>query len=88
MNAHSRASRQSARQPSPGVAGLTDATRTDLTVNAAQAMNRAETRRLERTVAWTTGERLRCLWYRLRLEISDYHYVARRVVELKLRLPE
>jgi hypothetical protein len=98
VTAHSKASQPSARQPSPDGSGPTDlASRTrltgrteltDLTVDAAPALNRAEPSRLERTVAWTLGERLRCLWYRLRIEISDYHYVARRVVELRLRLPQ
>jgi hypothetical protein len=97
VKVHSRA-RQSAGRPSRDLTGLTDLTScttrrgrtgpTDLTVDAAPALNRAETRRLERMVAWTPGERLRCLWYRLRLEVSDYHYVARRVVELQLRLPQ
>jgi hypothetical protein len=98
VKAHSRALRQSAGRPSPDLTGLTDLTSctkpmgrtdlTDLTVGAAPALNRSETRRLERMVAWTPGERLRCLWYRLRLEISDDRYAARRVVELRLRLPQ
>jgi hypothetical protein len=84
VKTHSKASRQSAHQTSAYVTDMTD-----LTVAAAPAMtDRAQKRQLERTVAWTTRERLRCLWYRLRLEISDYDYAARRVIELQMRLPE
>ena len=89
------APRQSVRQISPDVTQLPDqrelATRTELTelpVQPVPAMSRADKKRLERMVAWTTGERLRCLAYRIRLELSDVHYVARRVVELRLNLPQ
>jgi hypothetical protein len=41
---------------------------------------------LERSVSWTGRERLRCLWYRLRLTVQEMNYAARRIVELQMRL--
>jgi hypothetical protein len=40
-------------------------------------------RQLEKTVAWTGHERLRCLWYRLRLTVAEMNYATRRVVEIQ-----
>ena len=40
-------------------------------------------RQLEKTVSWTGPERLRCLWYRLRLTVADMNYATRRVVEIQ-----
>jgi hypothetical protein len=40
-------------------------------------------RHLERTVSWTGHERLRCLWYRLRLAVAEMNYATRRMVELQ-----
>jgi hypothetical protein len=39
--------------------------------------------RLERSVSWTTRERLRCYWLRLRLTAADMNYATRRFVELQ-----
>jgi len=44
--------------------------------------------RAEELVSWTGRERLRFLWYRLRLTISDMNYASRRMVELQMRLPD
>lgn len=41
----------------------------------------------EELVCWTGRERLRFLWYRLRLPISDINYASRRMIELQMRLP-
>ena len=41
----------------------------------------------EELVSWTGRERLRFLWYRLRLTISEMNYATRRLVELQTRLP-
>jgi hypothetical protein len=41
-------------------------------------------RQLERSVSWSGRERLRCLWYQLRLEIADMNYASRRLVELQI----
>jgi hypothetical protein len=40
-------------------------------------------RQLEKTVAWTGRERLRCLWYRLRLTVAEMNYATRRTVEVQ-----
>ena len=37
----------------------------------------------EELVSWTGRERLRFLWYRLRLTISEMNYATRRMVELQ-----
>ena len=39
-----------------------------------------------KSVSWTGRERLRCLWYRLRLTVQEMNYAARRIVELQMRL--
>jgi hypothetical protein len=41
----------------------------------------------EELVAWTGRERLRFLWYRLRLTISEMNYASRRMVELQMAVP-
>jgi len=43
----------------------------------------ADRRQLEKTVSWTGPERLRCLWYRLRLTVADMNYATRRTVEVQ-----
>jgi hypothetical protein len=53
--------------------------RTDSTGNRVQ--------RPEKLVSWTGGERLRFLWYRLRLTISEMNYASRRMVELQMAVP-
>lgn len=40
-------------------------------------------RLLEESVIWTGRERLRILWYRLRLAIAEMNYATRRTVELQ-----
>jgi hypothetical protein len=41
----------------------------------------------EELVCWTSRERLRFLWYRLRLTISEINYAQRRIFELQTHLP-
>ena len=41
----------------------------------------------EELVSWTGRERLRLLWYRLRLTVREMNYATRRLVELQTRLP-
>jgi hypothetical protein len=41
----------------------------------------------EELVSWTRGERLRFLWYRLRLTVQEMNYAVRRMTELQTRLP-
>ena len=40
-------------------------------------------RQLEETVSWTGRERLRCLWYRLRLTVAEMNYATLRMLELQ-----
>ena len=40
-------------------------------------------RHLEKTVSWTGRERLRCLWYRLRLTVAEMNHATRRTVEVQ-----
>ena len=40
-------------------------------------------RQLETSVCWSGRERLRCLWYRLRLTVAEMNYATRRTVELQ-----
>jgi hypothetical protein len=40
-------------------------------------------RQLEKSVSWSGRERLRCLWYRLRLTIAEMNYATRRTVEVQ-----
>jgi hypothetical protein len=46
-----------------------------------------QAQRAEDLVSWTGRERLRFLWYRFRLTISEMNYATRRLVELQTRLP-
>jgi hypothetical protein len=40
-------------------------------------------RQLEDSLSWSGRERLRCLWYRLRLTVAEMNYTTRRMVELQ-----
>jgi hypothetical protein len=40
-------------------------------------------RQLEKSVSWTGRERLRCLWYRLRLTVAEMNYATRPMDELQ-----
>ena len=63
------------RMPAPGMAGMASAA-----PGPADLLHR---RQLERSVSWSGRERLRCLWYRLRLTVAEMNYATRRVVELQ-----
>ena len=43
----------------------------------------AHRRQLEKSVSWSGRERLRCLWYRLRLTVAEMNYATRRMVEVQ-----
>ena len=45
--------------------------------------DRVHKRQLEKSVSWSGLERLRCLWYRLRLTHADISYANRRIFELQ-----
>ena len=40
-------------------------------------------RQLERSVSWSGPERLRFLWYRLRLTVAEMNHATGRIVELQ-----
>ena len=46
-----------------------------------------QVQRAEELVSWTRGERLRFLWYRLRLTVSEMNYATRRLLERQTRVP-
>ena len=48
--------------------------------------NPIKRRQLERSVSWSGRERLRLLWYRLRLTVAEMNYASRRMVELQAPL--
>ncbi len=60
---------------------------TAVTVPAPGPADRARLRQLENMGGWTRRERLRVLWYRLRLTVQEMNYATRRLVELQMRLP-
>jgi hypothetical protein len=65
----------------PGRAPAQD---TAATVSSAPgSADRAHRRQLEKSVSWSGRERLRCLWYRLRLTVAEMNYATRRTVELQ-----
>jgi hypothetical protein len=58
----------------------------DIAATASPASGSADLvhrRQLEKLVSWSGRERLRCLWYRLRLTIAEMNYATRRMVELQ-----
>jgi hypothetical protein len=60
-------------RPAPGAAAMTSPTAAEL----------VQRRHLEKTVSWTGHERLRGLWYRLRLTVAEMNYATRRIVEVQ-----
>ena len=42
-----------------------------------------QAQRPDELVSWTSRERLRLLWYRLRLTVREMNYATRRTVELQ-----
>ena len=56
---------------------------TAMTSPAPAPADPVQRRHLEQTVSWTGRERLRCLWYRLRLTVAEMNYATRRIVELQ-----
>ena len=64
------------RLPAPSVAAMASPAQ-----DSADLLHR---RQLEKSVSWSGRERLRCLWYRLRLELADLNYASKRLVELQI----
>jgi hypothetical protein len=63
------------RLPAPGTAATAS--------SAPGSADLVHKRQLETSVSWSGRERLRCLWYRLRLTVAEMNYATRRVVELQ-----
>ena len=58
----------------------------DIAATASPASGSADLvhrRQLEKSVSWSGRERLRGLWYRLRLTVAEMNYATRRIVELQ-----
>jgi hypothetical protein len=62
-------------RPEPGAAAQTS--------SAPGSPDLVHRRQLEKSVSWSGRERLRCLWYRLRLTVAEMNYATRRMVELQ-----
>src|SRR5262245_45590214 len=71
---HSQNRRGPARRPATGAAAMTG-----LGPDSADLTHR----QMEKMVSWTGRERLRCVWYRLRLTVAEMNYATRRVVEVQ-----
>ena len=67
--------RDSSHQPAPGTAASASP--------AAGSADHVNRRQLEKSLSWSGRERLRCLWYRLRLTVAEMNYATRRTVELQ-----
>ena len=63
------------RLPAPGRAAMASA--------APGSADLVPRRKLEKSVSWSGRERLRCLWYRLRLTVAEMNHATRRTVELQ-----
>ena len=62
-------------RPEPGAAAITNP--------ASGPAALVPRRQLEKSVSWSGHERLRCLWYRLRLTVAEMNYATRRMAELQ-----
>jgi hypothetical protein len=63
------------RRPAPGTASMPSP--------APDPAGLVHRRQLETSVSWSGRERLRFLWYRLRLTVAEMNYATRRMVELQ-----
>jgi hypothetical protein len=50
--------------------------------------DRVSTVQLESVTGWTWRDRISHVWHRLCAEVQEINYVARRSVELQMRLPK
>ena len=67
--------KRSGHLPAPGMAAMAG--------SAPGSADLVHGRQLEKSVSWSGRERLRCLWYRLRLTVAEMNYATRRMVELQ-----
>jgi hypothetical protein len=63
------------RPPAPGTAATAS--------HAPGPPDLVHRRQLEKSISWSGRERLRCLWYRLRLTVAEMNYATRRMAELQ-----
>ena len=63
------------RLPAPGTAAMASP--------APGSADLVHRRQLEKSVFWSGRERLRYLWYGLRLTVAEMNYATRRTVELQ-----
>lgn len=66
----------------------TKSSETAPTSTAQASAEQLRKRQLERAITWTGPERLRLLWYWLRLELQEINYAYKRLIESQLRLPD
>jgi hypothetical protein len=57
--------------------------RSALVAAVVTTLPKRQVRDLEKMGGWSRGERLRFLWYRLRLTVAEMNYATRRMVELQ-----
>jgi hypothetical protein len=74
-NPHTPDQQRPPRLPAPGRAAMASP--------APGSADLVHRRKLEKSVSWSGHERLRCLWYRLRLTVAEMNYATRRTVELQ-----
>ena len=55
--------------------------RNDPTPSSADLVHK---RQLEKTVSWSGRERLRVLWYRLRLTVAEMNYATQRIADPRM----
>src|ERR1700745_2043103 len=73
--------KETAMHPDQHSADRTDSARPPGTTTAPPDLTHRRHR--EKQVSWTGPERLRCLWYRLRLTVAEMNYATRRAVEVQ-----
>jgi hypothetical protein len=61
--------------PAPGMAAMAS--------SGPSSADLVHRRQLEKSVSWSGRERVRGLWYRLRLTVAEMNYATRRMVELQ-----
>jgi hypothetical protein len=73
----------------PRIGATAEPTQPERNGSAMNYSNRTEhhAQRVEELVSWTGRERLRMLWSRLRLTVSEMNYAVRRFTELQMCFP-
>jgi hypothetical protein len=74
-NATQKAHKGPAHRSEPGIAPVTS--------SACGPADLVPRRQLEKLISWSGRERLRFLWYRLRLTVAEMNHATGRIVELQ-----